>query len=74
MEDYVWQNIVVATLVLGVVGAVLRVRHSDLWRQAGRQVLRQLRASFGIAAVYGHEDKPGDRAIPQFVHQNLLGG
>ena len=52
MEPHHWQNLVVAVLV-GLVLWGLRVAHrSDLWRQAGRELVRRRPLAIGVVVVY----------------------
>ena len=52
MEPWVWQNAVVAVLVVGGVLAFLRARRSDLWRSAGRELLRRRPLAVAVVVVY----------------------
>ena len=52
MDTHHWQNLVVAVLVSGAVVAWLRARRSDLWRQAGRQVVMRRPLACSVVALY----------------------
>src|SRR5262245_43350596 len=49
MEAYVTSNIVAGVLLLLVVGALFVASRSDIWREAGRQLVR--RRPIAVAAV-----------------------
>ncbi len=52
MDAHHWQNLVVAVLVSGAVVAWLRARRSDLWRDAGRQVVKRRPLACSVVALY----------------------
>jgi peptide/nickel transport system permease protein len=52
MEAWVWQNLVVLVLVLGGLAAFLRARRSDLWRQAGRELLQRRPIAVAVVGLY----------------------
>ena len=52
MEPWAWQNGVVAALVALGVFALLRARRSDLWREAGRELVVRRPIALAVVAVY----------------------
>jgi peptide/nickel transport system permease protein len=52
VESHVVSNVVVAALLVGGVLAVLASRRSDLWRDAGRELLRRRPIAIAVVAVY----------------------
>jgi peptide/nickel transport system permease protein len=52
VESHVVSNIVVIALLVGGVFAVLAARRSDLWRNAGRELLRRRPIAIAVVAVY----------------------
>jgi peptide/nickel transport system permease protein len=52
VELHVVSNVVVAVLLLGGVLAVVAARRSDLWRDAGRELLRRRPIAIAVIAVY----------------------
>jgi peptide/nickel transport system permease protein len=52
VESHVVSNIVVIALLVGGVFAVLAARRSDLWRDAGRELLRRRPIAIAVVAVY----------------------
>ena len=52
MEPYVVSNLVAGTLVLLVVGALVAASRSDIWREAGRQLVRRRPVALAAVALY----------------------
>ena len=52
MESYVFSNIVVVILLLGGVGAILALRSSRLWREAGRDLRKRRPIALTVFALY----------------------
>jgi peptide/nickel transport system permease protein len=52
VESHVVSNIVVLALLVGGGFAVLAARRSDLWRNAGRELLRRRPIAIAVVAVY----------------------
>jgi peptide/nickel transport system permease protein len=52
VEPWIWQNGVVVALVAGGVFALVRASRSDLWRNAGRELLRRRPVALAVVAVY----------------------
>ena len=56
MESHVVSNLVAGLLVLLVVGALVAASRSDIWREAGRQLVR--RRPIALAAVAARRPAP----------------
>jgi peptide/nickel transport system permease protein len=52
MEPHVVSNLVAGALVLLVVGALLAASRSDIWREAGRQLVRRRPIALAAVALY----------------------
>ena len=52
MEPHGWQNAVVAVLAAGLVAALLAARRSDLWRDAGRDLVRRRPVALAVVGLY----------------------
>ena len=52
MDAHHWQNLVVTVLVLCGVGAWLQMRRSDLWSNAGREVVRRRPLACAFVGIY----------------------
>jgi len=52
MEPYVVSNLVAGLLVLLVVGALVAASRSDIWREAGRQLVRRRPVALAAVALY----------------------
>ena len=52
MELHVVQNLMILLLVAGALGALRAARRSDLWRKAGRELLRRRPVALGIAGLF----------------------
>jgi peptide/nickel transport system permease protein len=52
MEPYVVSNLIAGVLVLLVVGALVAASRSDIWREAGRQLVRRRPIALAAVALY----------------------
>jgi peptide/nickel transport system permease protein len=52
VEAHQWQNAVVALLGVGGVGALVAARRSDLWRDAGRELVRRRPLALLVVGLY----------------------
>jgi peptide/nickel transport system permease protein len=52
VESHVVSNVAVAVIVAGCVLAALAARRSDLWRDAGRELLRRRPIAIAVVSVY----------------------